>query len=91
MRLRLDHLRLQAAVVAIIAAAGDVMGQHKAPVPEMAAQAAVRTTGAEIYGSCSAEAKSADQKTALAAETVGAALKVRKRTPGQFVLVDRNK
>jgi len=60
---------------------------EKAAVPDEAAEQAAKKMAGEIYGGRFALAKTAVDKTALAAEMIEAALKVQDGSPGQFVLL----
>jgi formylglycine-generating enzyme required for sulfatase activity len=73
-------------ILACIATAGG-WAAEKSPVPDEAAQQAARKMAGEIYGGRFALAKTATDKTALAAEMIEAALKVQDGSPGQFVLL----
>ncbi len=74
-------------VLTCVATSGGWAAAEKSPVPDEAAQQAARKMAGEIYGGRFALAKTAADKTALAAEMIEAALKVRDGSPGQFVLL----
>jgi len=72
---RLQSCRSATFALAIaIAIQPDLSAQDKAPVPDADTQAAAKKTAAEIYGNRFAEAKKADEKTALAEEIIEAAI-----------------
>lgn len=74
-------------VLTAIAVAGELAAQQKSPVPDKAAEQAAKKTAGEIYGGRFALAKTAADKTALAAEMIGAGLKVQDGSAGQYVLL----
>jgi formylglycine-generating enzyme required for sulfatase activity len=67
--------------------AAESASQPKAPVPDEAVEQAAKKTAGEIYGGRFALAQTAADKTALAAEMIAGALKVRDGSPDQFVLL----
>jgi len=86
------HLRLAILVETIlmltsIAAAGELVAPPKTPAPDEAAERAAKKTAGEIYGGRFALAKTAAEKTALASEIIGAALKIQNASADQFVLL----
>jgi hypothetical protein len=62
--------------------------QERAPVPDAAAERAAKKVAGEIYGGRFALAKTADDKTALAAEMIAAGLKIEPGSADQYVLLD---
>ena len=74
-------------VLTCITTAGGLAAEQKASVPDEAAEQAAKKMAGEIYGGRFALAKTAADKTALAAEMIEAALKVRDGSAGQFVLL----
>ena len=82
-----DFLLASMAFVVIIAVQGRLLARQKSSVPDAAAQATARKMAADIYADRFAEAKKADEKAALAAEMIDAALKVQDGLPGQYVLL----
>ena len=74
-------------VLTCITTARGLAAEKKASAPDEAAEQAAKKMAGEIYGGRFALAKTAADKTALAAEMIDAALKVRDGSPGQFVLL----
>jgi formylglycine-generating enzyme required for sulfatase activity len=70
-----------------LAVGGELMAQERSPAPEEAAEQTAKRMAGEIYGGRFALAKTAADKTALAAEMIEAALKVQNGSADQFVLL----
>jgi len=70
-----------------LAAAGELMAQERSLVPDDTAERTAKRMAGEIYGGRFALAKTAADKTALAAEMIEAALKVQNGSADQFVLL----
>jgi len=75
------------AMLTCIATTGELAAQQKTPVPDEAAEQAAKKTAGEIYGGRFALAKTAADKSALAAEMIGAALKIQNGSADQFVVL----
>ena len=73
-------------VVSVIVAAGELTAQQKAAVPNEQAQQALQKAAGQLYGGRFRQAKATAEKTALAAEIIDAALKVKDGSADQYVL-----
>ena len=74
-------------VLAVFVAVGQVNAQTKPPVPDAEAQAAAKKAVGELYGKQFQQAKTTAEKTALAMEMIGAAMKVQDGSPDQYKLL----
>ncbi len=73
--------------LAVLVAVRHVNAQVKPPVPAAEVQEPAKKAATEIYGGRFKQAKTAAEKTALAAEMIEAAMKVQDGSPDQYVLL----
>jgi formylglycine-generating enzyme required for sulfatase activity len=74
-------------IVALIAGADELTAQQKAAIPDEQAQQASQKAASELYSGRFRQAKTMAEKTALAAEIIDAALKVKDGSADQYVLL----